>query len=194
MSRESGTFSPWWTLVLLPIAIAIGWVVGGVPAPKPAPRPPVQPAAAVVAARQSLSEPRAMQPPAPSEPSPVVISQWTSYNAAEDESRHNGKPILIDFNAEWCPPCRAMKAAVFDYGPYAQIVQTAVVPVSIVDRVREEGRNPDDIEALQRRYGIDAFPTLIVYSPVTGRTVSTRGFGGAQETVDWIVQAAKDVR
>ena len=65
-----------------------------------------------------------------------------------------------------------------------------MIPVSIVDRTRENGENPADIEDLQRRYDVDAFPTLIVFSPRSGKTEKTRGFGGPERTVAWILQAA----
>ena len=129
----------------------------------------------------------------PDQPRPEY-SQWTSLSTAIEESRRNGKPILLDFNADWCPPCQAMKRQVFEDGEGAQVVQTAVIPVSIVDRVREEGRNPDEISELQRRYDIDAFPTLVVFSPTTGRMMKSRGFGGAEATVQWIAQAAQSVK
>jgi hypothetical protein len=73
-------------------------------------------------------------------------------------------------------------------------VRATVIPVSIVDRRREDGRNPAEVEELQRRYGIDAFPTLVVYSPASGNHVSMRGYAGAQGTLNWITGAAKSLR
>jgi thiol-disulfide isomerase/thioredoxin len=120
--------------------------------------------------------------------------RWAAPDEALAESRRTGKPILIDFNAEWCNPCRAMKQAVFDAPPYARAVEAAVVPVSVVDRYREEGANPPDIETLQRRFEVSAFPTLVVFSPETGRFMKRAGFPGADETQAWIVQSAQAVR
>ena len=122
------------------------------------------------------------------------FSQWTSFENAMAESQRNGKPVMIDFNADWCPPCRRMKDEVFQDGAHAATVQNAVIPVSVVDRAREDGRNPPAIEDLQRRYQVDAFPTLVVFSPATGREMRTKGYGDAEATVAWIMEAARSVR
>lgn len=212
----------WWVLLLLPLALATGWGVGQLPTPEQAvtvlASPAAEPTAATVAsgreptpagdashevpaartqisgaARTELAPQR--ETGRPSEP-PVrnEFSQWTTLELAILESRRNGKPVMIDFNADWCSPCRRMKREVFEDDAHASTVQTAVIPVSIVDRAREDGRNPSEIEDLLRRYEVEAFPTLIVFSPGTGRVARTKGYGNADATVSWITAAARSVR
>ncbi len=206
------SLSPWWLLLLLPVGLAIGWLVGELPTPKPrepkaaapqggtaalapaeSPRAVAATAGGVTTARGSDPAPAETARPA-LETQRAEVSQWTTLESAMAESRRNGKPVLIDFSADWCGPCQRMKQQVFENRARGQAVQTAVIPVSIVDRAREDGSNPLEVESLQQRYQVNAFPTLIVFSPASGRMMKTQGFGDADRTVAWITEAATAVR
>jgi thiol:disulfide interchange protein len=200
--------SPWWSLLLLPIALLVGWLIGQTPPPPPgaaapatAPAPPrvvsARPAPATIAVVTGFArhEPAPAQPPSPrQEPPRTELSEWCTYESALSESERNGKPVLLDFNAAWCPPCRRLRSDVFDHPARGRDVQLAVIPVSVVDQTRETGSNPPGIEDLQRRYEVDAFPTLVVFSPATGRNATHVGYGDPDQIVRWITDAARSVR
>ncbi len=206
-SDSPRSWTPILLLVLLPVGLGAGWLVGKIPGEAPAPKPvqvgvkhtaeSVRAAATAPASfsnsggTEASSSGEAASPQATQAP---VSSPWMSYDAALAESNRTGKPILLDFNAEWCPPCQALKREVFDDGSNGAAVQLAVIPVSVVDRKREDGNNPADVESLQNRFGVEAFPTLVVFHPATGRKVVARGFGDAGRTTTWIQQAAAYVK
>ena len=110
------------------------------------------------------------------------------------ESKRTGKPVMIDFSADWCGPCQSLRAKVFDDDALARQIQNVIIPVSIVDRVRERGFNTDETENLQNQYNADAFPTLIVVSARTGLMTRTQGLAGPRATVAWIRESARLVR
>lgn len=192
-----------WALLLVPVLVAAGWAVGQIPearrhpAKSDARNVATQPADATAPVGAVEMPPRVLDhPDAQASPRQLgKLSRWTtSISAAEEESRRTGKPILIDFNAAWCPPCRALRTEVFDDAALGEVVQRLVVPVSIVDRSREDGSNAPEVEDLMQSYSIDAFPTLVIYKPGGGRTLRTTGFGGADQAVDWIRNAAQAAR
>jgi thioredoxin 2 len=60
-------------------------------------------------------------------------------------------PVLVDFWAPWCGPCRAM-------APHFERAAR-----SLRDRVRLVKVNTEDAPGLAARYGIRAIPTLVLF-------------------------------
>ncbi len=119
---------------------------------------------------------------------------WVEFAGAEALAKQTGKPILYDFTADWCPPCKLMKAELFSDEKSAKAITAMVVPVRVLDRQREEGRNAAWVDSLQRAYAVDGFPTLVVYSPRTGRSQMSTGYAGDQPTLQWMSRSAYAVQ
>jgi len=216
-SRPTGprSLSPLWLLLLLPLGLVAGRLIAHLPTPAPAatdtavhgglaPAGSTAPHVAGMPARggdatpapapaAAQSEP-AREPEAQSQPAGDGTMHWLALEDAWNESQRTGKPVMIDFNADWCGPCQQLRHTVFENPAVAGAIDAAVIPVSIVDRVREEGSNPPETANLQQRFGVTAFPTLVIFSPATGKVVRTVGAGGPEETRDWIVSGAAAVR
>ncbi len=61
------------------------------------------------------------------------------------------QPVLVDFGADWCAPCRAI-------GPVVDELATEFQGRAIVGKV-----DVDEQEELARRYGIRSIPSLLFF-------------------------------
>ena len=71
--------------------------------------------------------------------------------AAFEKVTTQGAPVLIDFWAPWCGPCRMQ-------GPILEEVAKAVGPKAIVAKV-----NVDEEPRLAAQFGVQSIPTLVIF-------------------------------
>ena len=114
---------------------------------------------------------------------------WQSLEKAGTAARAARKPVLYDFTAEWCPPCHRLDAEGWGDSTIAATVNGSFLPVRVMDRAREEGKNPSAIDELQRRYSVVAFPTLIVADGDGRQIAKFEGYRGRAALVRFLDEA-----
>ena len=84
-------------------------------------------------------------------------------------------PILVDFWAPWCAPCRSMAPA---YEKAAEILEPEVILAKV---------NTEENQGLAMQYGIRSIPTLILFR---GQREAARVSGAmdTQRLVSWTRQ------
>lgn len=74
-----------------------------------------------------------------------------SDNSFETDVLQSAQPVLVDFWAEWCGPCRMMT-------PVVESVAEKFQGIAKVFKL-----NVDDNPSISQRFGIKGIPTMIVF-------------------------------
>jgi len=81
----------------------------------------------------------------------MAVHNITSVAQFEQDVLKAEKPVLVDFWAPWCGPCRMVAPEV------------EAVAENLADRVIVVKVNIDDLKDLADRYNVMSIPTLIVF-------------------------------
>ncbi len=89
-------------------------------------------------------------------------TSWVAFSQSElDSALASGKVVVLDFTAEWCLNCKALKAAVLDVEPVKSAVREEGVVTMTVDLTSTSAPGWEKLRAL----GQTGIPTLAIYGP-----------------------------
>ena len=81
-----------------------------------------------------------------------------SERAALAAARASGKPILVDFFAEWCAACKELDAHTFSDPDVQRAVTEQFVPLKI-----DATEANDESDRLTEKYGVPGLPTVLMF-------------------------------
>ena len=94
-------------------------------------------------------------------------------DASFNEEIKKGMPVVIDFWAPWCGPCKML-------GPVLE-----EVGVELEGKVKVAKINVDENEITAERYGVSSIPTILIFKE--GKVVDKMvGFKPKNAIISWI--------
>lgn len=95
-------------------------------------------------------------------------------NNFETEVLQSEQPVVVDFWAEWCGPCKAMSPVVDE------------LATDMADSLKVVKINIDESPNAPTKYGVRGIPTFMVFKG--GQVVGTRVGGGISKTqlAEWV--------
>ncbi len=100
----------------------------------------------------------------------------TDYDKALETAAAKRKPVLLDFAASWCGPCRLMEATTFaDESVQSSLEDYILVRVDL-------DQNP----ALAGKYGVQAIPACFILNPFGERVANRVGYATAAAFLSWL--------
>jgi len=105
-------------------------------------------------------------------------TKWYKYEAGMEEASSTGKPLILEFYADWCSPCIAMEEGTY---PDPRVISEMkdFIAIKVDTQVRI------DIES---KYHIAYYPT-IVFLNAKGDEISRLGYLGPEDMVKTIKES-----
>ena len=102
-----------------------------------------------------------------------MSTQIITDSSFDEEIKNSKLPILVDFWAEWCGPCKEMN-------PILEEVSS-----EMEEKIKVLKINIDENPNIPNKYGLQSIPTLIIFKK--GEAISTKvGASIKSDLITWI--------
>jgi len=114
---------------------------------------------------------------------------WRPYtDAAFEEARKGGKPVMVEFTANWCANCLALEATVFRDARAAEAVRKSGAVTFRADLTKGDAPGWEHLRKLNPAGGI---PLTAIYPPGAGEPVQLSSIYSTQNLVDALAEASR---
>lgn len=114
-------------------------------------------------------------------PSGAQAAWYDSINEGTAQAEAAGKPMLVLYTADWCPPCKMLIKQTFPDEQVAQYLADNYILIKI-DMTDRDSPN----QAIARDYDVKSIPTMIIYTSQGIEIDHLSGFIGPREFLEWI--------
>ena len=104
---------------------------------------------------------------------PTKSVEWAPFTGERlTQATSQGKPVVLDFYADWCIPCHELDRSTFTH-PEVQRVLARFVPLK-VDLTNDK---VEEVQALRARFNVNGVPTVLFLTPEGDEVPETRIVG-----------------
>lgn len=102
-----------------------------------------------------------------------------SYKQAKEQAQKEGKILIVDFMATWCPPCKKMEKDTWVDSKVDEWIKQNAIAIQV---------DVDKDEATTSELNIDSMPTVVLFKPDGGGKEFTResGYQSPDELLQWL--------